>query len=110
MIVIMQKQTILFVLQSSLIEIMDRELILRQIGIKIRELRNDKNLSLLEFSDRLDIEYNNLIRMEKGRANLTLRTLIKVCEVLEMNLSDLVDVEAGRFTLEDEQAASPPLR
>jgi transcriptional regulator with XRE-family HTH domain len=106
----MQKQTILFVLQSSLIEIMDRELILRQIGIKIRELRNDKNLSLLEFSDRLDIEYNNLIRMEKGRANLTLRTLIKVCEVLEMNLSDLVDVEAGRFTLEDEQAASPPLR
>jgi transcriptional regulator with XRE-family HTH domain len=74
---------------------MDKEVVLKQIGLKIRELRKDKNLSLLEFSDKLDIEYNNLIRIEKGRTNMTIGTLLKISEVLEVNLSELVNVEAG---------------
>jgi transcriptional regulator with XRE-family HTH domain len=77
---------------------MDKELVLKQIGAKIRELRSDRSLSLVELSDRLNIEYNNLIRIEKGRTNLTIGTLLKICRVLRVSLPDLVNVEAGRFT------------
>jgi transcriptional regulator with XRE-family HTH domain len=75
------------------IEKMNKKLVLQKIGLKIRELRTAKKLSLVEFSDKLDIEYNNLIRIEKGRTNLTIGTLLKICEALDVNLSSVVDVE-----------------
>ena len=64
-----------------------------QIGLKIREVRISQNLSLQELSDKLDIEYNNLIRIEKGRTNPTIGTLFKISQVLNVRLSDIIDVE-----------------
>ncbi len=72
---------------------MKRDEIITMVGLKIRELREDKNLSLQEFSDKIDIEYNNLIRIEKGRTNPTLGTLIKISQALDVKIRDLVDVE-----------------
>ncbi|MDR1199096.1 MAG: helix-turn-helix domain-containing protein [Prevotellaceae bacterium] len=72
---------------------MDREAILMKIGLKIRELRNGQNLSIMELSDKLEIEYNNLIRIEKGRTNFTIGTLLKVCKALNVKLIDIVNVE-----------------
>jgi transcriptional regulator with XRE-family HTH domain len=83
---------------------MCKEIVLKQIGVKIRRLRSDKNLSLVDFSDKLDIEYNNLIRIEKGRTNLTIGTLLKICRALHVNLSDVVNVEAGCFAQSEEAA------
>ncbi|MDR1518386.1 MAG: helix-turn-helix domain-containing protein [Dysgonamonadaceae bacterium] len=72
---------------------MDKKEIYRLVGLKIRELRIEKNLSLTELPDKLDVGYNNLIRIEKGRTNPTLGTLCKICEVLEVKLAELLDVE-----------------
>jgi transcriptional regulator with XRE-family HTH domain len=85
---------------------MSKELVLKQIGAKIRALRSGKNLSLVEFSDMLDIEYNNLIRIEKGRTNLTVGTLLKICKALRVNLSDVASVEAGCFAQGEEEEDS----
>jgi transcriptional regulator with XRE-family HTH domain len=74
---------------------MNKELVLKEIGLKIRSLRIEKKLSLVELSDKLDIEYNNLIRIEKGRTNLTIGTLLKICKALDVALPTIVDVEAG---------------
>ena len=48
---------------------------------------------LQELSDKLDIEYNNLIRIEKGRTNFTIGTLLKIGKILNVKLVDIVDVE-----------------
>ena len=72
---------------------MNNEEIIVKIGLKIRELRENKNLSLMDFSFMLDIEYNNLIRIEKGRTNPTLKILIKISRALDIPLKELVDVE-----------------
>ena len=72
---------------------MKKENIYIKIGLKIRELRIYNNLSLQELSDKLDIEYNNLIRIEKGRTNPTLGTLYKISQILNVKLKDIVDVE-----------------
>ncbi|PXV63021.1 DNA-binding XRE family transcriptional regulator [Dysgonomonas alginatilytica] len=72
---------------------MSKEVVIRKIGLKIRELRESKNLTLMELSVNLDIEYNNLIRIEKGRTNPTIGTLLKISQGLNVKLVDIVDVE-----------------
>jgi len=71
---------------------MDKDNLYVKVGLRIRELRTHRNLSLQELSDRLDIEYNNLIRIEKGRTNPTLGTLYKISQVLNVKLTDIVDI------------------
>ena len=54
---------------------LDKQKTLNEIGTRIRRLRESKNLSIQEFADKLEIEYNNVIRIEKGRTNFTIGTL-----------------------------------
>ena len=72
---------------------MEQKEICKKIGLKIRELRIEKNFSIQQFSDLLGIEYNNLIRIEKGRTNPTISTLYKISQVLEVKLIILMDIE-----------------
>ena len=72
---------------------MKKEELFRTIGLKIREIREKQNLSLQEVADNLNIEYNNLIRIEKGRTNPTIGTLYGICQVLGVKLVDVVNIE-----------------
>lgn len=72
---------------------MDKEILKKKIGLRIRCLREDKNLSIMDLADMLDIEYNNLIRIEKGRTNPTIITLYKICQALSVKLPEIVDVD-----------------
>jgi len=72
---------------------MSKEELFKEIGLKIRTLREEKKLSIQEFSDIINIEYNNLIRIEKGRTNPTIGTLYKICQALNVKVIDIVDVE-----------------
>ena len=69
---------------------LDKQKTLNEIGTRIRRLRESKNLSIQEFADKLEIEYNNVIRIEKGRTNFTIGTLVKIANTLEVNLKDIV--------------------
>ena len=72
---------------------MDKEILKRNIGLRIRSIREDKNLSIMDLADMLDIEYNNLIRIEKGRTNPTIITLYKIGQALNVILPEIVDVD-----------------
>ena len=67
---------------------LDKQKTLNEIGTRIRRLRESKNIQ--EFADKLEIEYNNVIRIEKGRTNFTIGTLVKIANTLEVNLKDIV--------------------
>lgn len=69
---------------------LDKQETLIGIGSNIRKLRESKNLSIQDLADKLDIEYNNVIRIEKGRTNFTIGTLVKIANVLEVGLKDIV--------------------
>lgn len=73
--------------------IIEKEELLAKIGLKIRELREAKNLSLQNLSDLCDFEKPNLIRIEKGRTNPTIGTLLKISRALEVDLVDIINVE-----------------
>lgn len=72
---------------------MEKEAVFKKVGLKIRELRESKNMSIMTLADKLDIEYNNMIRIEKGRTNPTLGTLYNITKALGVKLTDIVDVE-----------------
>lgn len=72
---------------------MDKEILKRKIGLRIRSIREGKNLSIMDLADMLDIEYNNLIRIEKGRTNPTIITLYKIGQALNVKLPEIVDVD-----------------
>ena len=44
---------------------LDKQETLNEIGYRIRRLRESKNLSIQDFADKLEIEYNNVIRIDK---------------------------------------------
>lgn len=69
---------------------LDKEKTLVEIGLRIRELREQRKFSIQEFADKLEIEYNNVIRIEKGRTNFTIGTLVKIANALDLSLRELL--------------------
>lgn len=69
---------------------LDKNKTVTGIGLRIREIRESQKLSIQELADKLDMEYNNVIRIEKGRTNFTIGTLVKIANALEVNLKDIV--------------------
>jgi len=71
---------------------MDKKDALVRIGMNIRKIRNEKNISQQDLAAACNFEKSNMSRIEAGRTNLTIVTLLKICEALEVKLADVVDV------------------
>ncbi len=72
---------------------MTREELFKKVGERIRDERVKNGFTLIEFADKIEMEYNNLIRIEKGRTNPTLGTIHKICQALNVKIIDVTDVE-----------------
>jgi len=71
---------------------------LEKIGNRIRYLRvNYSNLSQDEFAKKLGYDRAYLSRVESGKQNLTVESLIKICEGLNVTLKDFFDFEKYDF-------------
>lgn len=66
-----------------------------QFGLKIRELREAKNISQekLSFSTGFHRTYIGMI--ERGERNISLTNMAVFAKVFELNLSELLDFETG---------------
>ncbi len=69
--------------------IMSESEVLILIGKNISNFRKQKKLKLQDFGALCGIEHGNLIPIEKGRINVTIKTLNKIANVLEIELIDL---------------------
>jgi transcriptional regulator with XRE-family HTH domain len=56
------------------------------IGNRIRQIREQKKISLLSFSYLCDIEYSHLSKIEFGKLNTSLSHLIKISNALDVCL------------------------
>ena len=70
---------------------MDKKNALVRIGENIRKIRDEKNISQQDLAASCNFEKSNMSRIEAGRTNLTIGTLLKICEVLQVKLADVVD-------------------
>lgn len=71
---------------------MEESELLKKIGERIKQVRTEKGISQQELAAALDYEKSNMSRLESGRINPRIGTLHKVATVLQVSLSELVDV------------------
>lgn len=66
------------------------------LGLKIRQLRARRKLSLKDLADRADLSASYLNEIENGRKYPKIEKLAAVAQGLEVNLEDLVSFKTGR--------------
>lgn len=64
---------------------------LKSFGQHVKTLRQNKNLTQLELSARMNRDQQSLQRVESGRVNPTLLYLIDLAKALETTVSILTD-------------------
>jgi transcriptional regulator with XRE-family HTH domain len=61
------------------------------LGQRIAVLRKERGLSQVKFAYLMEMEKQNINRLEKGKTNPTAFTLYKIAEVMEIPVSKLFD-------------------
>ena len=63
---------------------------LQQIGVKIREARKQKDMSIEALANECGIDYSQVLRMELGKVNFSISYLYKIAGVLRVDAKDLL--------------------
>lgn len=58
---------------------------LKQFGLQVKKLREEKGISQQTLAYEVGIDKRNIQRIEKGELNLTIETLIALSKALEVN-------------------------
>lgn len=69
----------------------DYEKFLKKLGNKIRYYRRDKDLSQAQVAEMLGKEETYMSDIERGKRNITMKTLYSIIAVLKINPSKLFD-------------------
>lgn len=73
----------------------------KHIGEIIRNKRHEKGISLNDLSHITGISNMTLFRIENGNSNLLLENLIRICDVLQISLLEVLsDCKQYRRTME----------
>jgi transcriptional regulator with XRE-family HTH domain len=86
------------------------------LGDKIRDLREDKRLSIRELGRRTDVTGMHISNLEKGKINASPELLVKIAKVLDtdadelLHLADRVDPEVVDVIQSNPQAVPSFLR
>lgn len=71
----------------------DKQLLQSKIGERVRELREAKEISQVLLAEKTSMEKSNLARLESGRTNPTILTLMKIAHSLDVPITELVNID-----------------
>lgn len=71
---------------------------MKNIAIKLKEARKTAGLTQLELSMRSGVSQNMITYIEQGKRGPALKTILKLCEALDISLADLLDAEDRQET------------
>ena len=69
---------------------MDRDMELKQLGKRIKQVRNEKGLTQFDLATKINTDESSIARFEIGGTNPTYLTLQKIAKGLEVSLSELM--------------------
>ena len=64
-----------------------------RIGTRIRILREARNMTQQDLADLCNFDKADMSKIESGKANPTIKTLLRISQALEMKFSDLFQFE-----------------
>jgi transcriptional regulator with XRE-family HTH domain len=62
-----------------------------KLGVHIRQIREQKNISQRTLADMCDMPKTSIGRIERGEVSVTIRTLIKIANALDVEPKFLLD-------------------
>ncbi len=71
----------------------NKETIKKKFGENLTVLRENKGISIRELSARANLEYSQVQRIEKGKVNLSLTTVIALADGLDIMPKKLLDFD-----------------
>ena len=74
------------------VKFMNKAEALKRIGLKIKNLREEKKISQQDLAAACNFEKSSMSRIEAGRTNLTIGTLLKISFALNVELIDIVNI------------------
>ncbi len=83
---------------------MDIGVVQRQLGLRLKELRLAKGLRQ-EDLDRWDFSYRYYGKLERGIVNPTLATLIRLCEIFDVTLPELLSFMENKGMVSEDREA-----
>lgn len=63
----------------------------KRFGTKLAYVRKLKKLSQMKLAEMVDMNFNYIGQIERGEANVTIRTMIVLANALDVELSSLFD-------------------
>jgi transcriptional regulator with XRE-family HTH domain len=72
---------------------MNESELLKSLGVRIRNLREERKISQQNLAAMCNFEKSNMARIESGRTNPTFLTLYKISSALNVSISLLVDLD-----------------
>lgn len=69
--------------------------VLVQFGLRVKELRAQKNISQEKLAEISDLDRTYISSVERGKRNISLLNIIKIAAALETNPSKLIDGIGG---------------
>ncbi len=67
----------------------DLNTFLKKFGQKLKDRREENSLTQEQCAELTGIEYKYFQRIEQGQTNITLKTIHKICQKLNINPKDL---------------------
>lgn len=65
---------------------------------KLRRIREQKSLSLRELERLSGVDYSSISKIETGESSPKLETMVRLARALEVDLSELIDLEELQLT------------
>ena len=62
---------------------------IKKVGQNIKSIRERQNLTQVDLAFKCDFDKTSINRLEAGRTNPTIKTLLKIADALEVKISDL---------------------
>lgn len=69
--------------------------LLISIGQNIKSIRVEKKISQAELAALCNYEKSNMCRIESGKTNLTVGTLLTIAEALDVGIIDLLTIKGA---------------
>lgn len=64
-----------------------------KIKINVKEIRDNKNITLEELSKKADVDLKELEKFENGNINIKFNNAVKIAYALDVELTDLYKIE-----------------
>lgn len=63
----------------------------KRFGAKLAYVRKSKKLSQMKLAEIVDMNFNYIGQIERGEANVTIKTMIILADALDVELKELFD-------------------